>query len=317
MIQNGPNAIPLPLAQQTAPVWGKGAQTVTRPVSTAAPAFAAVVAATPLDEVLQLLAAAPASPPATAQIRMRVQIYLAVLRLLPGPQAEASVALISAKGPVWGMAAATGYGAPWTGGLTDAEAILTQLTGGRRGIPTDEVTAGLVGGVSGREGTSVITVNAVMAAIAALVGKIRWGPDGDRPGRRRPSARDRLEGEEEVDGAVDDVPAVAGAAPVVAVGCTRDDLARVSGRTISAHRGLAGDERIAIEAGSDVIVQLRGHGPDDYTVTRQGDSLRIAFGGQAVTFTGMALAGSVTVTLADDRVILLHRGEDAPVDRRV
>lgn len=57
--------------------------------------------------------------------------------------------------------------------------------------------------------------------------------------------------------------------------------------------------------------------PDDYTVTQDGDTLRVDFAGGSITFTGMNDAGLVAVTGHGINTEVLNPGPVETLDSRV
>ncbi|MEI4485704.1 hypothetical protein V8J36_05840 [Frigidibacter sp. MR17.14] len=109
------------------------------------------------------------------------------------------------------------------------------------------------------------------------------------------------------------VSAVLGA---TVAGGSGDDRISLSSGTFALHYGLGdGNDSVAVGAGTDVVLQLGDGALDSYSITREGDSLRLDFAGGSVTFTGLATAGLIAVAQASGEPVILN--DPMPLDLTV
>ncbi len=198
-------------------------------------------------------------------------------------------------------------GSVYTGQGNDAialEADLIRSVYAGQGADAISLSAGIVGGIYGGQGADAITVNARLGASVARRLVEQGGADQAAQLTGEASTRYRavLSNIADVSGGQGaDAITVAGAEAINIAGEAGDDLISVSGRTIGLHYGLGdGHDVVNIGAGTDIVLQLgaRADGtaaPEDYTVTRSGDVMRVDFGSGSITFTGMTTAGTVAL----------------------
>lgn len=205
----------------------------------------------------------------------------------------------------------------YSGEGADAIAIQAALVSSvyaGEGSDSVSIVAGIAGGIYGDAGADAITVNARLGesvarnlAYAAREGSSSLEQAARLTGDVETRYRAALSNIADVNGgAGNDAITVTGAEAINIAGGTGDDLISVSGRTIGLHYGLGdGDDVVQIGAGTDVVLQLgaRPDGtadPGDYTVTREGDRMVVAFAEGSITFTGMDRAGMVAIMAQGD-----------------
>ncbi|GAA4227862.1 hypothetical protein GGQ68_004030 [Sagittula marina] len=168
------------------------------------------------------------------------------------------------------------------------------------------VQAGIAGGIYGGDGSDAITVDATLGGGVARRLSLNETTAAERTALLSGdvAARYRAVQSNIADvngGAGNDAINVSGAEAIHVAGEAGDDLISISGRTVGLHYGVGdGHDVVKIGAGTDVLLQLGARpdgssAPEAYSVTREGDMMRLDFGNGSITFRGMMQAGTVAV----------------------
>ncbi|NDV98860.1 hypothetical protein [Salipiger sp. PrR002] len=199
----------------------------------------------------------------------------------------------------------------YTGGGNDAVSIAAlSIASLYTGTGEDVVTlkAGLLGGIYTGAGRDAVSIDAVVGA--AQVSRLSADPcepwsHGDTIEARLLAARSAVA--DVHSGAGDDVLSVTVAEAIALEAGAGDDTLVLGGGTIALRYGAGdGHDTVTLAPGSEVVVQL-GEDAQDWSFSRDGDSLLLQIGSGSIRFEGVSQSAAIGVaSWGADELALLH-----------